>query len=82
MLNSILQGIVLGGVGALVGAGILGALNMANPFMGNILLSLLYIVLAGVPAVLVTFGAAMALHLEGVQHFANILNRVIARFKR
>lgn len=81
--KSMLQGLVLGAAGAAVGAGLLALLNaFVAPFMGSILVSLAYIVIAGIAAVAVTFGIALKLQLPGVQHLAGILNRVLAKLKR
>jgi putative peptidoglycan lipid II flippase len=83
VLVSSLRGLVLGVAGALVGMGVLVFLNaFVAPYAGSILLSLLYVVVAGSCALLVTFGIAIKLHLPGVQHLANIINRVLARFNR
>lgn len=80
---SIAQGLALGAAGALVGAGILAALDaFVAPYMGSILVSLAYIVVAGVAAVGVTFGIAIKLNLDGVAPLAGIVNRVFAKLKR
>ena len=82
LLKAILQGLTLGVLGAVVGVILLTALNAFAPYASNILLSLLYIVIAGSAAVAVTFGLAILRKVDGVQPLTNILNRVLAKIKR
>ncbi|MDO4400275.1 MAG: murein biosynthesis integral membrane protein MurJ [Coriobacteriia bacterium] len=80
---SALRGISFGVPGAAAGAGIIIFLdNFVAPFMGSILVSFLYIVIAGSAALLITFGLAIKLRRPEVQPIVNILDRVKAKLGR
>ena len=80
---SSLSGLTLGLLGGLVGAVLLAALDVfVAPYMGNILICLVYIVIAGSAALAVTFGIAIKRNVEGVQPIANIFERVTSKIKR
>lgn len=80
--RSVVQGLVLGAAGALAGYAVLSGLNALAPFMGSILLSLVYVVLAGCVSLAVTFGIAAALHLTGAQPIVDLVGRVLGRLRR
>lgn len=72
-----LRACALGGLGALVGAGILWALQtFVGPLSGGMLQSMLYAVAGGLPALLVTFGIAAKLRIPE----ASFLTAILARF--
>jgi len=80
---SALRGLTFGIPGALLAAGIIIFLdNFVCPYMGNILVSLLYIIIAGIAALAVTFGTAIKLKRPEVAPLANIFERVIAKIRR
>ena len=83
VVGSCLRALALGGAGAVVG---MGVLFMLGKVMGPIGMSagaaLVQTVLAGVPAVLVTFGLAIALGLEEVSTFRDLATRLVARLRR
>ena len=82
LLASILQGLSFGAIGAVVSVLLLIALNGIAPYAGSILLSLLYIILAGSAAVITTFGIAIWRRVDGVQPLQNIFDRILAKIKR
>lgn len=72
-----LRACALGGLGALVGAVILWALQtFMGPLSGGMLQSMLYAVAGGLPALLVTFGIAAKLRIPE----ASFLTAILARF--
>lgn len=72
-----LRACALGGLGALVGAVILWALQtFVGPLSGGMLQSMLYAVAGGLPALLVTFGIAAKLRIPE----ASFLTAILARF--
>ena len=79
---SILQGLTLGIIGTAVGLVILIGLNAIAPYAGNILLNLLYIIIAGSAAVAASFGVAIYRTVDAVQPLANILERILGKLKR
>ena len=80
---SALRGFAFGVPGAVAGAAIIIFLdNFVAPYSGNILLSLLYIVIAGSVAVVIAFGAAIKTQRPEVQPLANIFERVLGKLRR
>ena len=82
VLKSSLQGLTLGIAGGAVGFVLLHAMDYVFPFMGNILIGLLYLVIAGGAALVVTFGIALRRNVDGVAHVRRILDRVLSKLKR
>ncbi|MEE1159811.1 MAG: murein biosynthesis integral membrane protein MurJ [Atopobiaceae bacterium] len=80
VLFSALKATVLGALGAGVGYGLLMALQSNfGPLGSSILQALAYTVAAGIPAVLVTFGIAVALRMPEAATFSSILGRFFAK---
>ena len=83
VMLSALRGLAFGVPGALVGAGIIILLDtFVCPYMGNIFVSLIYLVVAGCAALVVTFGVPIKLQRPEVQPLANIFDRVLSKLKR
>jgi putative peptidoglycan lipid II flippase len=83
ILLSALRGLSFGLPGALAGAGILAFLDaFVAPYMGNILISLVYVIIAGSAALGITFGIAIKLRRPEVAPLAGILDRVLEKVKR
>lgn len=77
VLSAAVKALLLGAAGAGVGFGILFALQTwASPLSGSGGQAFLYAIAGGVPAVLVTFGAAVALKLPEAQVFTSIAGRL------
>lgn len=74
-----LRACALGLAGALVGVLILGILNNVMPLGGSVLRALLYCVIGGIPAVIVTFGAALVLHVPEAAFINRLLGRILHR---
>lgn len=74
------RALILGGLGSAVGAAVLWALQsfVAPLAGGGLVRALVYTVAGGLPAVLVTFGIAVALHLDE----ASFVGDLLARLKR
>lgn len=73
-------GLVLGGLGALAGAGVLFALQMfIAPLDGSILRSLLYVCAGGIVSLIVTFGIAYAAKLPESALINKVLDRMLHR---
>lgn len=78
-----LRACALGGLGALVGAVILWALQtFVGPLSGGMLQSMLYAVAGGLPALLVTFGIAAKLRIPEASFLTDILARFIPSLAR
>ena len=78
-----LRACALGGLGALVGAVILWALQtFVGPLSGGMLQSMLYAVAGGLPALLVTFGIAAKLRIPEALFLTAILARFIPSLAR
>ena len=79
LVFSALRSLVLGVLGALAGFGVLTLLtSFVTPFEGNILIALVYVMIAGIVALVVTYGIALVLHLpeaSAVQRLAKRLRR-------
>ena len=75
------RALVLGAVGALVGAGILMLLQMlVGPIAGGgMMRSLLYCIVGGVPALIVTFGFAISRQMPEVAVLSAMVKRFIPR---
>ncbi|MDO4537087.1 MAG: murein biosynthesis integral membrane protein MurJ [Coriobacteriales bacterium] len=80
ILASSLKALVLGALGAGVGFGILMLLErFVAPLSGGVMQALAYTVAGGVPAVLVTFGAAIALKMPEADTFRRLLGRFLPK---
>ena len=80
VLVSAIKATVLGALGAGVGFGILKLLSMSfGPWSGSILQALAYTVIAGIPAVAVTFGIAVARNMPEAATFSRILGRLLPK---
>ncbi len=78
VLVSALKAFALGALGAGIGYGILFGLQaLMGPLSGSALQAFLYTMAGGVPAVLVTFGIAVALKMPEAATFTRILGRLI-----
>lgn len=83
VILSALRGLAFGIPGALAGAGIIIFLdNFVAPYSGNILVSLAYIIVAGIVAVAITFGPAIKLRRPEVAPLSNIFDRVLSKLRR
>jgi len=77
---SCFRALVLGCAGAAVGAGVLNLLpHLIAPYGQSAAGALIYTFVGGLPAVLVTFGIAIALRFEEVSTYADIVSRLGAR---
>ena len=80
LFASALRALALGLAGALVGALILHLLNtLVGDCMGSLLRSAAYCVLAGVPALAVTYGGGMLLHVPEAEMIRRLARRVARR---
>ena len=78
VLASSTKALVLGVAGSALGGAILwGLQTMMAPLSGSVLQALAYTVAGGLPAVLVTFGAAMAMGMPEAATFTNLLRRLM-----
>ncbi|MDY2777089.1 MAG: lipid II flippase MurJ [Collinsella sp.] len=78
-----LRALALGGAGAVVGGGILWALQtFVGPLEGGMAQSMVYALVGGIPAVLVTFGAAAVLRLPEASILTSLLSRFVPRLAR
>lgn len=78
VLASAVKAFVLGAAGAGVGYLLLILLeSRLGPLGGSAARSALYCVCAGIPAVLVTYGVAIALHMPEASTFSNLLGRLL-----
>ena len=78
-----LRGLVLGGVGALVGWGVLTALQtFAGPLDGSLIQAFLYVASGGIASLLVTFGLAAKLRVEEAAFITNLVGKAARRLKR
>ena len=78
VLASSMKALVLGVAGSALGGAILwGLQTMMAPLSGSVLQALAYTVAGGLPAVLVTFGAAMAMGMPEAATFTNLLRRLL-----
>jgi putative peptidoglycan lipid II flippase len=74
------KSILIGLVGAIVGAAILAALNAyVGDCTGHTLMSILYCVAGGVPAVLVTYGMSIVLKMPESRFIKSVLGRLTRR---
>jgi putative peptidoglycan lipid II flippase len=81
VVRACLRSAGLGLVGALVGALILKGLGLAfGPYTG-LISTVVYLVVSGVPAVILTFGLAIRLHLPEAVFFQSALSRLTRRGK-
>jgi len=74
------RSLALGIVGALLGMAVMYLLRtVAGPAEGSLVRSLVYLVPSGVVAVVVTYGAAMRLHLPEAAVLGSLVGRVLRR---
>lgn len=77
---SVVRTAVLGAVGAAVGAALLAALSAAfGPYAGQTLRSVAYCVLAGVPALIATYGTALLLKVPEAAVIGKLVGRLLHR---
>lgn len=80
LFASALRALALGLAGALVGALTLHLLNtLVGDCMGSLLRSAAYCVLAGIPALVVTYGGGMLLHVPEAEMIRRLARRVVQR---
>ena len=80
LFASALRALALGLAGALVGALTLHLLNtLVGDCMGSLLRSAAYCVLAGIPALVVTYGGGMLLHVPEAEMIRRLARRVVRR---
>ena len=80
MLGSAVRAALLGLVGALVGALVLRLLNSAlGDCSGSMLRSLAYCVAGGIPALVVTYGGALLLHVPEAAVIGRLARRLVRR---
>lgn len=82
IVSSFLRSLALGAAGALVGAGILWVLTMQLGPCQTPASSLAYIVVGGIPSLIVTFGLGIALHVPEAAFFSRALSRLAGRARR
>ena len=76
-------GLLLGGIGALCGFGILTALEtFVSPLSGSLLQAFGYIVAGGLVSLIVTFGLAHKLHIPEASFITNIAGKVFRKLRR
>lgn len=75
---SAIRALALGGLGALVGFGVLWMLQAhVAPLTGGMMQSMVYALAGGIPAVLVTFGLAVAFKLPEASFVSSLVGRFI-----
>ena len=80
MVVGFVRACALGGAGALVGAGVLLALEaLVGELGGGIVQSFAYALAGGVPALLVTFGLAVALKIPEASFVSGLVSRLARR---
>ena len=80
ILASCAKALVLGLAGSAVGVGIVAGLSsVVAPVSGSVMRAVAYCVAGGVPALLVTFGIAVALRLPEASFVSAIVRRVVRR---
>lgn len=80
VLASAIKALVLGALGAGVGFGVLWGIQMVlGPLGGSALQAVAYTAVAGIPAVLVTFGIAVARNMPEAATFNSILGRLLPK---
>ena len=83
MLAATLRGLVLGGLGALAGWGVLTALEtFLAPLSGSLAQAFCYIVAGGLTSLAVTFGLAHKLHVEEAAFVTNLIGKIARKLKR
>jgi putative peptidoglycan lipid II flippase len=80
IIGSLVKSILIGLVGAIVGAAILAALNAyVGDCTGHTLMSILYCVAGGLPAVLVTYGMSIVFKMPESRFIKSVLGRLTRR---
>lgn len=84
LVSSSVQGLVLGLAGAAVGYAVAYLLlpGLIGGYEGSLVRALITVVAGGIAALAVTFGAALALHVPGVQAVQTIIRKVLGRLHR
>ena len=83
VVKSAFRGILLGGAGSLVSWSILQVLTFVNvPYTSSIVWALVAIIVAGVPGLLVTFGAALRAKFVEAAFLERIIRRLKNKLKR
>lgn len=78
-----MRALALGGAGAVFGSIVLFSLEtFVGPLSGGMAQSLVYVVAGGLPALLVTFGIAVALKLPEASFVTRMVSRVVPRAAR
>lgn len=83
VLAAFVQSLLLGAMGAAVGGAVMfGISTLTGGFGGSIPEAFLYLILGGIPAVLVTFGIAVKMQLPGAQFVTNAASGFMGKIKR
>ena len=82
VVSAAVRSLLLGLLGALAGAAILGLLTRFAGAASSPVHALAYLVVAGIPAVCVTFGIAMATHAPEASFYTSAFSRVTGRLHR
>lgn len=81
--KAIVSGIVLGGLGAVAGGGILFALQtFLAPLSGSIPQALAYVAVGGIASLVVTFGLSLKLHVPEAAFVSSIIGKVKGKRRR
>ena len=80
IVESFLRGLVFGVIGSAVAVGIMHLYTLCvGQFAGPVLHAIMLCVVGGIPAVLVTYGLAVALKIPEASTITTILNRFLKR---
>lgn len=79
--STTVKSLLLGAAGSAVGIGILLLLQTFAGPMAGVMRSLIYTLAAGIPAVLVTFGLAIALKMPEASTFTSLVDRLLPGHK-
>lgn len=77
------SGLALGGAGALVGWGVLTALQtFAGALTGSLVQAFVYVAIGGIASLVVTFGLAAKLHIEEASFITGLMGKVARKLRR
>ena len=77
------SGLALGGIGALVGWGVLTALQtFAGALTGSLVQAFVYVAIGGIASLIVTFGLAAKLHIEEASFITGLVGKVARKLRR
>lgn len=77
------SGLALGGIGALVGWGVLTALQtFAGALTGSLVQAFVYVAIGGIASLVVTFGLAAKLHIEEASFITGLVGKVARKLRR